>query len=621
MSGAAKVLFSLTNLTSVVSNVSTGITFVQGMAERGPFSDASEIINSWPQFVAKYGGLLPYTDTPLLCKRLLEKGGMIRFSRVGHYTDVTNPSTLTATKGKVLSNTKVTLNDELTTGQVIEATVNGVTLADINYSIDTYTTVKKLAAEIKQHPDVDTVTTTNHNGEGFVIYVTPKVEINSDTNFITTEPYTSTPKTLTIAIVVTGTPEVPTFTIGSTSGILNTDSEAMFNVTPKNLGYDTNNITVLITPTNNEVENSFNMYVNHRTEPTLNESYTNLVVDSSKNYLQKVMANSALVDVEYLDTLTISSPVSTLVNFHGGTDGTIPQQSDYVGDSNGKNGFHAFDEYYDSFYLTTFDDVDVDNLGVSYCSQRGDLAYVIHLSGVTKQSLLTEKREKNIDDKHAYFIGGQLKINDPFTGAIRTIKETADVLAIASASDTNFGPWYSFAGPNRGMISGVLGVGVNFGSPANYKDLDELANNNINMVINRDGSTKLWGNFSGQMRNNQERYFNVVKLVFFIKKALRPILETFLEEPNDIPTWSNMYYTVKPLFDNLKDKRAIYNYKWDGDQHATNMQDLKINKASDVTQGKYKVILSLSAINSLQEIQVGIVLTDAGVEFQLINNN
>lgn len=74
MSGAAKVNFTVTNLTQTVGTPLQGISFVQGRSIRGPFSSPDEVINSWPQFVAKHGGLSSVSDAPLICKRLLEKG-------------------------------------------------------------------------------------------------------------------------------------------------------------------------------------------------------------------------------------------------------------------------------------------------------------------------------------------------------------------------------------------------------------------------------------------------------------------------------------------------------------------------------------------------------------------
>ena len=77
MSGAAKVNFQVTNLTQVVNPATTGIHFIQGRSLRGKFNSPDEVINSWPQFVSKFGGLTESLETPKYVKRLLEKGSSI----------------------------------------------------------------------------------------------------------------------------------------------------------------------------------------------------------------------------------------------------------------------------------------------------------------------------------------------------------------------------------------------------------------------------------------------------------------------------------------------------------------------------------------------------------------
>lgn len=597
MNGAAKVKFGLENRTSIVPGVSSGIVFVQGTSLRGPYSDPSEIITSWPRFVEKFGGLTPHSDTPYLCKRLLDKGAIIRFSRVGKYTE----GVLEAKESEMGYQFKVDFNSPLVAENVITINFGGEEIV-VNYLMDNLTTLKKLATEAKKLPNVRQV---NYmmRGNKPSLYLHVGMEYSEGGNPTAT---------------VIGGASQSTTTVENVRGIMdNTDVV----VKPKYPGADGDNIIVTIAKSKGNRPGSYDIEVRHRTEPMLTETYRNILTGNVKSFTQDINSMSNLIKIEVNspnpDWDGINEGVYT---FESGTDGGTPQLSDYVGTSELMNGLHAFDEYNDSYYLATFDDVDIDYQGVEYCRQRDDMAYMIHLEGKTKQNLIEEKNTKGIDDKHSYFVGGGLKIVDPFTGEPRDISELADVLATATSSDRNYGPWYSFAGPNRGIIGNVIGVASNFGTPAKYRDLDELADNNINMVINRDGSTKLWGNFSGQTLNNQERYFNVVKLVFYIKRALRPILETFLEEPNDIPTWLRMYYAIRPIMDNLVDKRALYSYVWEGDQFASNMADLKINKAVDVTQGKYRAVLQLSAINSLQEITVGIVLTDAGIEFEMINN-
>lgn len=122
MSGAAKVNFNVHNLTDTVVSTVEGINFVQGRSIRGPWGDPKDIITSWPAFVRIYGGLHPNLEAPSIVKRLLEKGGSVRFSRVGHYEDITDRESLTASKANLTVAKELTVTG-LGTGQTVKVVV------------------------------------------------------------------------------------------------------------------------------------------------------------------------------------------------------------------------------------------------------------------------------------------------------------------------------------------------------------------------------------------------------------------------------------------------------------------------------------------------------------------
>lgn len=611
MSNAAKVNFSVTNLTQTVGQPLQGISFVQGQSIRGPFASPDEVFNSWPAFVAKHGGLSAQSDAPLLCKRLLEKGGSIRFSRVGHYDITSDPTSLTATKASQPEVTKIEFDSAFTTGNVIDITLNGDDLETVEYTLNNDSTLDMIAEVIMSHPDVldcSVVEEFSNSSDNRLLFITPKVGSSISID----------------AISVTGGTTQPVDTINSVTEIVSQTGSSLFVLKPKYEGADYNNFLVTITRGSNGIEGYFNIYFKHKIEQNLQESYLNLKIDgpvtaANSNYLSQIVGQSKYFEVEYMDITDAGEyPLPISFQLRGGSDGAAVTNADYIGDSNARNGFYAFDQYDDSYQLATFDNEDIYLEGAAYAKNRGDLVYFPFLSGMSKSTLLTQ-REALGDNKYMYPFGGITRINDPITNQVRTINPTGDVFALIAASDRNFGEWYSFAGPNRGVIDGVLGVANNFGAPANARDLDDLANKQINMIITRNGSTKLWGNFSGQYKNDQERFISIVRLIMFLKKSLRPTLETFLEEPNDIPTWKRIYYTVKPFLDSLVTKRALYSYEWQGDQNAASLNQLQINNASDVGEGKYKINFLIKAIPSIQEINVNIVLTPAGVEFEIVS--
>jgi len=409
-------------------------------------------------------------------------------------------------------------------------------------------------------------------------------------------------------------------------------TEPLFQLVPKYPGADYNNVTVKVAAGSNNQPGYFDLTISHATDPTLLEEYRNLFIEgkptaSKSTYLKSVIEGSGLVDVTYSDLSILTDPAAVPIDietaFAGGVDGDPADAVDYIGDSNSRTGFHAFDEYDDAMQLGVldFDDDTIHIAGAAYATNRKDLIYQISLSNdlTTKTALIDKRESLTIDTKFVEFVGGGIKILDLLTGQILPSSNLADLMILCNKTSQNYGEYYSHAGNTRGLVNNSLGVVNNFGSPATSKDLDNLIDAGINMFINRDGQIKLWGNRSGQYAYDQERFTSIVRLVIFIKKSLRPTLEDFLEEPNDIPTWKRMYYTVKPFMDSLVTKRALYSYEWQGDQFSKGLNGLTINDATDVTNGKYVVRIVLKAIGSIQEINVDMILTPGGISFETAN--
>lgn len=615
MSGAAHVDFTVTNLTNSVGTPLQGISYVQGRSIRGPFNSPNEIFNSWSQFVSKHGGLSSVSKAPLIIKRLLEKGGSIRFNRIGHYVTITDRESLTATKATQPEVSILTFDASFVVGNVIDITINGDDLDSINYTLSNDNTLDEIANALQGSNDVLSavvIENTETNGSNHSIAITPKPGSTIDLESVT----------------VTGGLTQPIDSVTESTSISTSNAQELFELVPKYQGADYNNLIVTITGGSNGQPGYFNINITHKIEPTISENYVNLIINnntsaSTSKYLDKLVSDSKFIDVIYKDLQTYQgqlTPSPVAFQFQGGTDGEALEDSDYIGDSNSRVGFYAFDEYDDSYQITTLDSdsIAVHLAGASYASNRKDLVYFPFVTNTDKVGILNTRTSLG-DNKYQYIFGGYVKVTDPITNQLIEINPVGDIFALIASSDKDFGEWYSFAGPNRGLISGVLGVNPNFGAPASFRDLDELANKQVNMVVNKNGSVKLWGNFTGQYANNQERFMNILRLIMFLKKSLRPSLEYYLEEPNDIPTWKRMFYTVKPFLDSLVTNRAIYSYEWQGDQNASNLNNLQVNNATDVGNGKYKVNFMIKAIASLQEININIILAPTGVEFELVS--
>lgn len=215
----------------------------------------------------------------------------------------------------------------------------------------------------------------------------------------------------------------------------------------------------------------------------------------------------------------------------------------------------------------------------------------------------------------SYFTAG-LKYNNAF-GIPQNSDVVGTVLGLADASATEFGYNYSFAGVRRGVVPNAQGpVLPNYGSPGRIEDLEEFAQHYLNLFVIKDTPafgkrTLLWHNFTSQVKQDSFRFLGVTGLVLNIKKTLRPIMESYIEEPNYWGTWKNMYLQVKPLIDEWVTREAMTDPKWLGDQDATSWADLTINTEAEARSGHYKARFSFKDIVAMQDITLDVVIEKA----------
>jgi hypothetical protein len=103
MTNTPNVNFTVINQASDVSSPLAGVYAVMGKTKRGPINTPSDVIENWTQFVRLFGGTIPDSDFPLLCKRMLSAGIRLRVSRIAHYTTIGDASTLTALKAELIN--------------------------------------------------------------------------------------------------------------------------------------------------------------------------------------------------------------------------------------------------------------------------------------------------------------------------------------------------------------------------------------------------------------------------------------------------------------------------------------------------------------------------------------
>lgn len=230
----------------------------------------------------------------------------------------------------------------------------------------------------------------------------------------------------------------------------------------------------------------------------------------------------------------------------------------------------------------------------------------------TLSSLKTMVQTIGAKKEVAYFGGGIKYYNE--NGALQKCDVLGSVVGLSAVSASIYGPWYSFSGMNRGVITSAMGpVMKNLGSPAEISTLEEFAQWYMNLFVIKDTRTQgkrtmLWHGFTSNPTDNSEKFISIVRLNLYIKKNLRPILESYIEEPNTFDTWKRIYYEGKEIMDNLLNNSAITSYEWLGDQDAQSYDDLQVNTESDVRNGKYKLQIKYKEVVPMQDITTEVII-------------
>jgi hypothetical protein len=620
MPTAARVSFDIQNLTFSAPNLLKGISFVMGITKRGPVADPGKLISTWDQFVRVYGGYLPNSNFALLAERAFNYGAQLRVSRVVHYNDISDPNTATATKAILSSPLILTWDSAMVAGNVFDFNLEGVASAPVNFTTDHDTTMALIAAELSTHPLISSA------------HVVQGPAANDDLTLILF-PKKDLTLTYTLNAVITGGASQPSINVTEADGVLDSKNNKLFTPVLKYPGGDYNKVFIAISNASNGNSAYFNLTIFHEDEAELTEYYPNLKIPSTppnianSTYLDEVKLASQLLDFIYEDLSSLSGqlrPLNGLYFFDGGHDGSPVTSTDYIGNALGKTGFFAFDEYDDGMQVAAPEVTEalIHEAGADYAANRKDLLYLGHLpnSLSTSIAIAAARDAMNIDTPYAMLFAGGLKISHPVTGLPIEISGMGDILGIIAHSDNLAGEWYAFDGINRGTVRKALGVVNNFGTPARYTELNVLANHQVNMMVHKDKRVYLAGNYTATISNSQMSWADTIRFIIFLQKSLRPILEKYLREPCDIPTWKAIFDEVNPFLTSLVKARAMFAYVWNGDQNISRIEDVRVNTLADVQQGKYKAKLYIKKTPAMNELLVQIVLSPLSLDFNIVTD-
>lgn len=630
--GKPRVEIDVLDASVLIGGGVRGIIGVCVPTERGPLNRPI-VVGSWPEYTRYFGGLLSDSNGPLLCRRALEAGGRIKVCRMGHYGNVSDSTTLEGVKayvnysvssnaGTQATNTYtfdllpsdgdiITVYSQTSLGSVLLGTYTKVpgdstmtlVITAIKSAINTLTAVHGYSASgtttlILSAPLADGADANSY---------APLVSIMSSTAYT----------------ISNGSWAATTF-----AGGVNVETAHSMTVSAKSIGAWGNNLSFKFSKPKTSIANTVDLFVYLSGYDSLAEVYRNLPVALTTAKIDEINGLSKLIDItNFVGTLSVAGgSLTSLAN--GVQDVTNITVTDYAGDVNNGNGIHAFDSSGEIIKIAcpAVQSPTLDIALAAYADARKDIRAILSTPINLDAAAVVGYRDGTAPYTHtgitswrAVMSTGGLKITHPTTGLEMEINEIGDVIGLMSRKETVSKAWFSSGGPSRGVIPNNLGVLYDLGTSARSAQADLVVEAGVNpVIVHPTFGTVLWGNRSMYKTPSLLQKDNIADLFIYLTKAIKPIVESELFNPNDTDTWKAIHRKLNPLLKKMVTERAIHAYQYDGDQDVDSVEEASVNSPDTIDQGQYIVNLFIKPIGALEYLGISLIAANTGVDFKEI---
>jgi len=212
-----------------------------------------------------------------------------------------------------------------------------------------------------------------------------------------------------------------------------------------------------------------------------------------------------------------------------------------------------------------------------------------------------------IDTSYACTFGNVAKVADSATNQQVWVPFSGFAAASMASTDSNFQPWYAPAGFTRGVVNGVVDIGMY----PKQKQRDQLYRININPVtfFPAEGFV-IFGQKTLQKKPSAFDRINVRRLFLNLETATRDTVKFFLFEPNTLFTRTQIINSLTPIFDNAKNTQGIYDYLL--------ICDERNNTPETIDDNTIIIDIYIKPVRAAEYILVNFYATRTGTNFQEI---
>lgn len=334
--------------------------------------------------------------------------------------------------------------------------------------------------------------------------------------------------------------------------------------------------------------------------------------DGSSNYLPDVLKNeSSYVLVGDFSLITTGS---NGISFGAGADGTA------ITDSERQTGFALF---------ANTEEVDVSLLFASGASAvtakwmidnvadvRKDLMVFVSpessdcvgiTSASTIQTNIIAMRDTLTSSSYAFMDSAWKYQYDRYNDTYRWVPLNADIAGLCARTDYTDDPWFSPAGPIRGIIKNAIKL-----THQQSKAMrDAFYKKGINPCISLAGTgIVLYGDKTLLNRASAFDRINVRRLFITIEKAIARVSRDFLFQLNDSFIRTQFVNTIEPFLRNIQGRRGIDDFKVVADESN--------NTAEIIDSNQLVGDIFIKPARSINFITLNFIATRSGINFDEI---
>ncbi|MHA6534209.1 phage tail sheath family protein [Paenibacillus sp. BAC0078] len=363
--------------------------------------------------------------------------------------------------------------------------------------------------------------------------------------------------------------------------IRDTDNLDLFKVVARSEGNWGNRISVKISQSSNKQQFGFKMVVQYLLDSEFDDEYTGEDEDGKIvevfdnmlliNFEEKINQVSAFVKVKPLVDLTILENMEKTPAFNtaalslsGGVNGMNP--IDFLGDSVGRTGIHAFDTIDDINIVAAPDLADMPySRGtildmLNYCKLRKDCIFIVDPPHGLSPMEVKDFKEgagnysgNSFNTSYGALYYPWVYINDPLTGKQKLVPPSGAVAGTYAYVDSVRGVHKAPAGTTDGYLDSVVGI-----EKVITKAEQELLNpDGINVIRSLPEGICVWG--ARTLSSDSEwNYVNVRRLMMYIEESLDEGSQWVVFEPNDPSLWGKVKRNLTAFLTRVWRDGALY---------------------------------------------------------------